>query len=596
MNKTVTRQEIASKDKWSVEKIYKDNNAWEADFKVLKEKAVHIPKYYGKLNQAKEMYAFLQLKEEISRLAGKLSLFAHLRSDEDTTNQTFLAMKNKINTYLAELEASSAFFTPELLSYPKELINEQIQKMPELMMYHFYLEQILKEKEHTLDENSEKLLAALSDGLSASHQVFGLFTNADLTFPTITNEEGNTVELAESEYSKYILSKDRQVRKDAFMALFSTYAKYSNTLAALLTSSVKNYALEAKIRNYKSSLESSLNPDNIPIEVYKKSLQTIHENLPSLHRYVRIKKKLLKLDEMHMYDLYAPVIDVPKVVIPFEEGVNLMYEGLKPLGEEYHKILEEGMKERWIDKYPNKGKRSGAYSFGCYDSLPYVLLNYNEGLEDVSTLVHEMGHSLHSYYTRKTQPYIYSHYTLFCAEVASITNEVLLMHYMLEKETDKNKRLYLITIELEKIRTTVFRQLMFAEFELYTHEKLEEGTPLTAKDLCQFWHELNVKFFGPDMIVDEEIDMEWARIPHFYRDFYVYQYATGYAAANSFAKMILSGKEHAVEKYIGFLKSGGSDYPVEILKKAGVDMTTGKALEDTIIIFNELLDKIEAQI
>lgn len=593
IKKPLTREEIKSEDKWDVKKIYEDDEAWEKEFQLLKEKAVDITKFYGKLSEANMLYDYLKMEEYLSRIASKLAVYAHLRSDEDATNQFYLSMKNKINTYLAELEAMSSYFIPEILSYPQDTIEKQIEQLPKLAPYRFYLEQILKRKEHILDENSEKLLASVSDCLSASSQVFGLLTNADMTFPTIKNEEGNSVELVESEYLNYITSKNREVRKDAFKALFQTYGKYRNTLATLLTSSVKNYVFEAKIRNYNSALESSLEPDNIPVEVYKKSLETIHLNLSSLHRYVRIKKKQLKLSEIHMYDLYAPIIDVPKVHIEFEQGISLMYEGLKPLGEEYQAILREGVQSGWIDKYPNKGKRSGAYSSGCYDTMPYVLLNYTYGLEDVSTLVHEMGHSVHSYYTRKNQPYIYGDYTLFCAEVASITNEVLLMHYLVEKETDREKKRYLINLQLEKIRTTVFRQLMFAEFELYTHEQIEKGNSLTADDLCKYWHTLNKQYFGPEMIVDEEIDMEWARIPHFYRDFYVYQYATGYAAANSFAKMILDQEDKAIEKYIGFLKSGSSDYPINILKKAGVDMTTGKALNDTIQIFNELLDLLE---
>ncbi len=593
IKKPFTRKEINSQDKWDVKKIYVDDEAWEKEFQLLKEKAIDITKYYGKLNQARELYEYLKVEESLSRIAGKLAVYAHLRSDEDTTNQLYLSMRNKINTYLAELEAMSSYFIPEILSYPQETIKNQIEKLPELTPYRFYFEQILKRKDHILDENSEKLLASVSDCLSASSQAYSLFTNADLTFPNIINEEGNTVELLESEYLIYITSKNREVRKAAFISLFQTYGKYRNTLAALLTSSVKNYVFESKTRNYNTALESSLEPDNIPLEVYKNSLKTIHQNLSSLHRYVVIKKKQLKLSEIHMYDLYAPIVDVPKVHIDFEQAISLMYEGLKPLGKEYQAILKEGVQSGWIDKYPNKGKRSGAYSSGCYDTMPYVLLNYTFGLEDVSTLVHEMGHSLHSYYTRKTQPYIYGDYTLFCAEVASITNEVLLMHYLVEQETDREKKRYLINLQLEKMRTTVFRQLMFAEFELYTHEQIEEGNPLTADDLCKYWHALNKQYFGPDMIVDEEIDMEWARIPHFYRDFYVYQYATGYAAANSFAKMILDQKDNAIEKYIGFLKSGSSDYPINILKKAGVDMTTGKALNDTIQIFNELLDMLE---
>lgn len=341
-------------------------------------------------------------------------------------------------------------------------------------------------------------------------------------------------------------------------------------------------------------MEYSLKPNDIPLSVYDNVIGTVNNNLKtSLHRYVDVKKKLLKLDEIHMYDLYVPVVDTPKDHIEFERAIEIAKEGLKPLGKEYLDIFDSGIKDGWIDVFENKGKRGGAYSFGCYDSMPYVLLNYNYEINDVSTLVHEMGHSIHSYYSRKTQPFIYASYTLFCAEVASTTNECLLINHLINTEEDENKKLYFINQQLEQIRTTVFRQVMFAEFEKITHESIENGKPLSAEDFCKIWHDLNVKYFGPDMIVDKEIDMEWSRIPHFYSDFYVYQYATGYAAANSFSSMILKEGESAVKKYKEFLKSGGSDYPIDILKKGGVDMTTPKPLEDTIDTFNKLLDMLD---
>lgn len=593
VKKIKTREEIASQNKWNVEKIFKNIEEWEAGFSELKEKAVKIPEFYGKLSDGKKLLEFFKVDEEVSRLAEKIAVYAHLRSDEDTANSTFIALKNKADAYFAELAAMGSYFVPEILSYPEGTIEKEIKEVPELELYRFELEQILKAKPHTLDEKSEELLASVSDCLQASENAFSLFTNADMKFPAIKDEKGNEVELTESEYHNYIISKNRKVREDAFKALFDTYGKYKNTLASLLTSSVKKFVFNAKTRKYASALESSLKPNDIPVEVYKKAVETINNNLASLHRYVKLKKKLLKLDEIHMYDLYVPVIDVPEEHIEFEDAVKMVKTGLNPLGEEYLNIFSKGIENRWIDKYPNKGKTSGAYSGGCYDTMPYVLLNYNYDLNDVSTLAHEMGHSIHSYYARENQPYIYADYTLFCAEVASTTNEALLIHHLIENEKDKNKRLYLINSQLEQIRTTVFRQLMFAEFELFTHENIEKGNPLTAEDLCSFWHDLNVKYFGPEMIVDAEIDMEWARIPHFYWDFYVYQYATGYAAANSFARMILNKEENAVEKYKGFLKSGGSDYPINILKKAGVDMTTPKPLEDTINNFNELMDMLE---
>lgn len=591
--KVKLRTEISSEDKWVVEKIYKDSEQWNVDFNNLKSKAEDIKKYPGKLSDSHELLNYLKLSEEISRQAEKLFIYAHLKFDEDTSNNDYQTLRDKIDSYLAELRSYEAFFVPEILSLPEGMLKKQLQEVEDLNVYSFLLEDILKLKAHTLSKEQEELLAAVSDCLDAPSNIFGMLKNADMTFPIIKDEDSKEVELTEVNYAAFIKSKDREVRKEAFKLLFSTYYRYKNTFAASLTASIKNFIFNSKTRKYTSSLESSLKPNDIPVEVYTNAIDTINKNLSSLHRYVKIKKQLLGLEEMHMYDLYVPVIDIEKQHIEFNEGVSIIKEGLKPLGKEYLDIFDEGIREGWIDKYENKGKRGGAYSWGCYDTMPYVLLNYNYELNDVSTLAHEMGHSIHSYYSRKTQPFIYSDYTLFCAEVASTTNEALLIHHLINNEKDDNKRLFLINQELEQIRTTVFRQLMFAEFEKITHESIETGNPLNSDVLCQIWHELNVKYFGPDMIVDEDIDMEWARIPHFYSDFYVYQYATGYAAASSFAKAILSEGSTAVKKYTEFLKSGGSDYPINILKKAGVDMTAPKPLEDTIQRFNELLDMLE---
>ncbi|WP_055665616.1 oligoendopeptidase F [Desnuesiella massiliensis] len=593
VKKLKTREEISSECKWDIEKVYATNEAWEKDFEILKKKAEKIKDFSGKLSQPTVLLDYFKVKEDISRLADKLFIFAHLKSDEDRANSTYQSLKDKIDTYLAELRSLGAFFVPEILSLPEDYIEKSIAEVKDLEMYKFLLEDILKMKPHVLSKELEELVASVSDCLEAPGNIFSMLTNADMTFPIIKDESGNDIELTEGNYSGFVRSKDRSVREAAFKALFSAYDKFKNTIATSLTSSIKNNVFIAKTRKYSSALESSLKPNNIPLEVYDNAINTINSNIESLHRYVRIKKKLLGLEEIHMYDLYVPVIDIEKENIEFKKGVEIVKEGLHPLGKEYLSIFDEGIKEGWIDVYENKGKRGGAYSWGCYDTMPYVLLNYNNDLNDVSTLAHEMGHSIHSYYSRKTQPYIYADYELFCAEVASTTNEALLIHYLINRETQKSKKLYLINQELEQIRTTVFRQLMFAEFEKITHESIEKGNPLTAKDLCSIWHELNVKYFGPDMIVDEEIDMEWARIPHFYSDFYVYQYATGYAAASAFAKSILEQGNEAVNKYIGFLKSGGSDYPINILKKAGVDMTTPAPLEATLQRFNELLDMLE---
>lgn len=587
------REEIEDKFKWKVDKIYKDLDDWKKDFEELKKEAIVLKDYSGKLNTGEKILEYLKVNEKLSRKAESLFMYAHLKSDEDTSNSLYQSLMSKVDIYMAEFSSYTAFFVPEILSLDDGFIEEEIKRLDDLKQFKFLFDDILKEKPHILSTEMEELLASASDCLNAPSAIHKILTNADMTFGKIKNEEGKTVELTEGNYSSFIRSTDRKVRETAFKQLFAEYDKLKNTLATSLTCSIKNFNFSSKVRHYGSALEASLKPNNIPVEVYKNAVKVMNDNLDSLHRYVDIKKKLLGLDKIHMYDLYVPVIETPKEKVEFKDGVNLVLEGLAPLGEEYLDIFKRGIKDGWIDVYENKGKRGGAYSWGGYDTMPYVLLNYNNELGDVSTLAHEMGHSIHSYYSRKEQPYYYAGYTLFCAEVASTTNEALLIHYLIEKEKDEKKKLYLINQELEQIRTTVFRQLMFAEFELYTHESLEKGIPLTAEDYNKAWHDLNVKYFGDKIVVDEEIDVEWSRIPHFYTDFYVYQYATGYAAASTFAKSILDGKENAVEKYKGFLKAGGSDYPIDILKNAGVDMTTDEPIKATIKRFNELLDMLD---
>ena len=588
-----SRNEIREEDKWNIEKIYKSSDDFEKDFEALKKEAPKLKDFEGKLNDPQNILEYLKYSEKMNRLAEKLYVYAHLKSDEDTANNENQARMSKIDSYMADFSSYSAYFVPEILSLGEEYIMKAMEEVPELKNYEFLFRDILKEKDHVLTKEMEELLSQVSDCLDAPDAIHNMLSNADMKFNKIKDENGNEVELTEGNYSSFIKSKDREVRREAFKTLFSEYKNLQNTFGTTLSASIKNFIFSAKIRKYKNALEASLKPNDIDVKVYKEAINTIDKNLSSLHRYVSLKKRMLGLDEMHMYDLYVPVIEIEKEHIEFDKGVEIAKEGLKPLGEEYLSIFNEGIENRWIDKYQNKGKKGGAYSWGCYDTMPYVLLNYNYDLNDVSTLVHEMGHSIHSYYSRKNQSYFYSGYTLFCAEVASTTNEALLIHHLINKETDKNKKLYLINQELEQIRTTVFRQLMFAEFELFTHESIESGIPLTALEYSKKWHELNVKYFGPDIVVDEDIDIEWARIPHFYSDFYVYQYATGYAAASAFASSILNKEEDAVSKYITFLKSGGSDYPINILKKAGVDMTTSKPLEATINRFNELLDMLE---
>lgn len=587
------RSEIDDKYKWKLNKIYSTDEEWEEEFKRLKEESPRLQEFSGKLSDKEEILKYFEFYEKISRTAEKLYVYAHMKCDEDTTNQKYQGMMNRIDGFMAELGSYASFFVPEILALPDGFIEGLLQDDARFEQYDFLLRDILKEKPHILTKDMEQLLALASDCLDAPSSIHNMLTNADMTFGDIVNEDGETVELTEGNYSSFIKSTDRDVRKTAFKQLFGEYEKLQNTFATTLSSSIKSFNFSSKVRKYESPLKASLAPNDIPTSVYENAIKTLNDNMESLHRYVAIKKKLLALDEIHMYDLYVPVIETPKDHVEFDEAVKIANEALQPLGEEYLGIFNEGIESGWIDIYQNKGKRGGAYSWGSYDTMPYVLLNYNYELNDVSTLVHEMGHSLHSYYSRQEQPYHYSGYTLFCAEVASTTNEALLIHYLIDKETDRNKKLYLINQELEQIRTTVFRQLMFAEFELYTHDALYRGESLTAEDFNSVWLELNKKYFGPDMVVDDEIKIEWARIPHFYTDYYVYQYATGYAAASAFANSILKGEEDALDKYKGFLKMGGSKYPIDILKIAGVDMTTSAPLEATIARFNELLDMLE---
>lgn len=590
------RNEIPDKYKWAVNKIYADIEEWNKDFDKLKVESVKLKDFAGKLSDSKMLLEYLKLNEKLSRTLEKLYVYAQMRSHEDTSNTEFQALSSRIEGFVAEFSSYTSFFEPEMLSLDEDKLMQDLESNMELMKYKFFFKSILKEKPHILSKEMEELLASASDCLRAPENIFEIFTNAELKIGNIEDEDGNTVELTEGNYGNYIRSKNRKVRENAFKSLFNAYKNYENTIATSLTSSIKTNVFKAKTRKYSSCLEASLSPNNIPTKVYFNALETVEKNLGLLHRYVSLKKKLLGLSEIHMYDLYVPVVDTPNEKIEYEDAIKIVKEGLKVLGSEYIDIFTKGVDEGWIDVFENKGKRSGAYSSGSYDTMPYVLLNYNYDLNDVSTIAHEMGHSIHSYYSRNNQPYVYGDYTLFSAEIASTTNEILLINDLINKETDKKKKLYLVNQELEQIRTTVFRQLMFARFEILTHEALEKGEALTATELNNIWLNLNKQYFGDDIIVDKEIEIEWARIPHFYSDFYVYQYATGYAAASAFSKAILNEGNTAIERYKGFLKDGGSKYPIDAIRDAGVDMEQAKPIEDTLERFKELLDILETLI
>ena len=486
-----------------------------------------------------------------------------------------------------------SYIQPEILAIPTEELEKLQQSEQGLEHYRLLLEEITRYKPHTLSASEEAIMAQVSELASAPGKIFGMLNNADIKFPMITNEKGEEVELTKGRYTQFMESKDRRVRKEAFEALYATYGKHRNTIAATLASVVKRDVFYARTRKYESALKASLFADNIDQSVYDNLIETVRDHLPLMHRYVALRKKLLGLDELHMYDLYVPMVQEVEMEIPYEQAVSTIKEALQPLGEDYGKVLEEGFTSGWIDVYENEGKTSGAYSWGAYTTHPYVLMNYQDNVNNMFTLAHEMGHALHSYYSNKTQPYTYADYRIFVAEVASTLNEALLMNHMLEKTTDKAERLYLINYYLEQFRGTLFRQTMFAEFEKLIHANSEKEVPLTADSLSEWYRELNVAYHGDEMIVDEQIDLEWARIPHFYNNFYVYKYATGFSAATALSKQILEEGHPAVERYLSFLKSGGSDYPLNLLKKAGVDMTSPQPIKDALAVFKDLLDELE---
>ncbi|MDD4601547.1 Oligoendopeptidase F, plasmid [bioreactor metagenome] len=591
------RSELPSESKWRLEDIYISETAWQKDFDNLKQTLPKMTSYKGKLaDSSQSLLACLKLRDEIGIMSGKLYAFARMHRDENTADAKYQALTGKTEALLAEAGAATSFIEPEILAMPDELLIKYRDNESGLKEYSFYFEDLLRQKKHVLSPAEEELLSRTSEMSQTPENVFNMLAHADITFPDTLGENGKPVQLSEGRYSNLIRSENREVRKAAFTNLFSTYDKYRNTFAATLSGNVKKNVFYSRVRKYNSTLESALEGDNVPTEVYDNLINTVHDNLEPLHRYVSLKKKVLKLDEIHMYDLYTPLAQDVKFDIPYSKGLELVRAGVAPLGSEYGEILDKGLTSGWTDVYENKGKQTGAYSWGVYGAHPFVLLNYHDRYDDVSTVAHEMGHAIHSYYSQKNQPYITSGYTTFCAEVASTTNEVLLLDHMLKTTQDKQKRLFLINQYLELVRATVYRQTMFAEFEKLLYQKAEDGETITADLLDTMWRDLNTKYYGPAMVVDDEIAVEWARIPHFYWHFYVYQYVTGYSAATTLAEKMLTEGEPAQKRYIEFLKSGGSDYSLNILKEAGVDMSSPKPVEITLNKFSAMLDELEKMI
>lgn len=592
MSKLLKRSEVPAEHTWKLEDLFADQKAWDLEYEEVSSMMKKASEFQGKLNQPDVLKASFEFEDEIGLKLERLFVYARMHQDEDTANPTYQSLSQKAQKLGVRVGEALSFVTPEILSLPDSELDALI-KNESLSAYTFTLEEMKREKAHVLSQAEEALLAQVGNLSQAPQTIFSMLNNADLKFPRIKDENGKEVELTHGSYIQFLENPNREVRERAFKAVYETYAKQKNTIAAALNANVTKNMFYANVRKYPSVMEMNLYGDNIPTDVYNNLVDTIHESLPLLHRYMDLRKKLLGVDQLHMYDLFAPLVDEYKMDITYEEAKKTVKEGLAPLGKEYAEALQAGYDNRWIDVYENENKRSGAYAWGAYGTHPYVLLNHKDNLNSMFTLAHEMGHALHSHYSDTTLSYRDAQYTIFLAEVASTTNEALLMDYMLNKSTDLKEKLYLLTYYADQFRTTVFRQTMFAEFEKIIHERAEQGEALTPQLLSEIYYDLNVQYHGKNMVVDKDIEMEWARIPHFYNSFYVYKYATGFSAATSFSKQILEEGQPAVDRYLGFLKSGGSDYSINILKKAGVDMSTPQPIREAMSVFKELIEQME---
>lgn len=589
-----TRDQIDSKYKWNIEAMFPDETQIEADIEDVLAQTKEYEQLAGHLTESSaSLLKALKSRDAIWQKLEKVFVYARMRRDEDNRRTQYQAMTDRCQTVIAQVSAAMSFFTPELLDAPEETLLSYIKQEPGLKEYEFLIRDILREKAHVLTKAEENILAQMSEITGATNDIFTMLNNADIKFGTITDEDGDEAELTHGNYITFMESHDRRVRKDAYDHMYGAFKSLINTISSAYNYNTKTDVISARIRKYDSARQAALSGDNIPEEVYDNLVKVVNDNLPAVHRYMEIRKKMLNVDKLYMYDVYVPLVELPKKDIPYEEALDIMRAGLAPLGEEYISRMNAGLKEGWIDVYENEGKTSGAYSFGSYDSMPYILLNYTDTLKDVFTIVHEMGHSMHSSYTREAQPYIYGSHSIFTAEVASTVNESLLMRHLLDKETDPKMRKYLLNLYIEEFRTTLFRQTMFAEFEQLTHKAIEDGEVLTAEWMCEEYQKLNDKYFGPAVEQDDTIRYEWARIPHFYNAFYVYKYATGYSAATAISSKILKDGAPARDAYIEFLKTGESDHPIELLKLAGVDMSSPQPIQQAMETFCGLVEEFE---
>ncbi len=572
------RSEVAVENTWKVEDLYPNDEAFLKDLDFTQ--------------SAEKLLEFYKKNDELTYLTYNLIGYAGRMADVDTANSKYQGFMGSLYSAMVQLESASSFTAPELLALSDETLEKYYSECKDLELYRDAINETRRLKDHILSAREEELLAMAGDVLAAPDDINGMLNDADMVYPEITDAEGNKVRITHGNFIPLLESSDRRVRKETFEGLYSVYKQFRNTSAAILDSQTKGLLFRANAKKYESTLHCALDRTNVSVNVYHNLIDTVHKNFDKMHKYIRLRKKLMKLDELHMYDLYTPIVANADIKIPFEEAKQIVTEALKPLGEDYISVLKQGFENRWIDVYENEGKRSGAYSMGI-PVHPYVLLNYADTLDSMFTLIHEMGHALHSYFSFKNQPIVYSDYKIFVAEVASTCNEALLMRYLLNTTTDKVKRAYLINHFLDGFRTTLYRQTMFAEFELKINEMTARGEKLTADELNKIYRQLNIDYYGEDIVVDEQIDIEWARIPHFYYNYYVFQYATGYSAAVALSEKILTEGAPAVEKYLKFLGSGCTKDPVSLLADAGVDMSTSEPIDRALKVFGELIDEMD---
>lgn len=597
--KPKSRDLIDHKYKWNISDMYKNHELWQKDIDDSIKMSSDFAKRKGSItSSAQSLLDGFKERDSIWQKIEKAFVYSRMRRDEDNRNELYQGLCDKAQGAISKVSTNMSFFVPEVLSEDKNKIDGFVKENPHLSQYKFLIDDMFREKDHSLSSAEENILAQMGELMSATNNIFTMLNNADMTFGTIIDKDGKEVEVTHGNYISFMEDHDKNIRQQAYEAMYTAYKNLINTISTTYNFNTKTDVVSAKIRKYSSARAAALSGDNVDEAVYDNLISVIEENLPTMHKYMGIRKKMLGLDTLNMTDVYVPLVkipdnptSIPSSKLSFEDAVEIMTKALKPLGENYVKDVKAGVDAGWIDVFENQGKTSGAYSFGSYDSMPYILLNFAGGLKDVFTLVHEMGHSMHSFYTRKTQPYTYGDHSIFTAEVASTVNENLLVKYLLSKEENLEMRKYLINYHIEEFRTTVFRQTMFAEFEKWTHKEAELGNPLTPQSMCQYYLELNKKYFGKEVEMDQLIQYEWARIPHFYNAFYVYKYATGYSAAAAISDIIL---EEGPENYLKFLTTGSSDHPIPLLKIAGVDMSSPEPIKRAMKVFRELVDELES--